>query len=885
MMPIAPLLAVLLCVSLAFAADHPVLNHGINESKRAEYESLVAPAMAMSEAQWLSFVPTRNPSRHCECPNCYGGVEGNHIFKWSINEPDQMTCRFCEMVWPDERYVEDKTLTGQNALGETITFPYYYGEEMDAPHFLSDNLAAWRSNWQLQVCEALGKMYQLTGDEAYVRRVALVLDRMAALYPHYPVMQQLPRVFRFREKQEPPFDWDSGKWGWFHNEVPKSFVKAYDLTFDSDVYEQLSADRGYDVRQRIVNDLFRPTAEAAIQSPYHMSNIIGYDVAGVSQMGQVIGEPRYVHWAYGKMRDVAEKGFYYDGLWHESPSYHYMTIGGLRSAFSVVRGYSDPPGYIDEVDGTRFDNFNPDADLPFLSRAKDAPAIIGYPDGISATVHDTHANEKRSPPTERTTSALAPGFGHAVLGRGEGDHQMQAHLHFSGGGGHGHYDNLNLILWAKGREMLPDVGYTWTQMRYWTAQTLAHNTVVIDRASQTLRDSDGNLLMFYPDTAGVAVVEADGKRAYAQTRDGGVYRRTLVTVPISDQDAYVVDIFRVQGGTTHDWTLHGDADHDTTATCSVPLSGHLENLMIEGEVWEEPTKQYSTYPVYGLIRDVRTGQIDGSMAVTFDYEDDRALRVHVLSDKAQVLLGRSPSVRRMGYGANGDMRKAYDFWMPHLIVRREASGDEPLSSVYAAVHEPYVSEPLIDRVERVAVSPNDGSAVAIRVVHGGVEDTIITTTDQTPYPWRQTADGMKLRGRVAVVRKVAGRTQAAWLFDGAALGSGDRTIEQRQRLEGKVLGALRVDGGDEHDALIVEGQLPTGDALRGRWMIVTHGDGLTHGYEIVEVRRHARGSLVIVTYDHGLAIDGDTTREIYYPKRTFTGGNTFTIPLDATWPR
>jgi hypothetical protein len=29
----------------------------------------------------------------------------------------------------------------------------------------------------------------------------------------------------------------------------------------------------------------------------------------------------------------------------------------------------------------------------------------------------------------------------------------------------------------------------------------------------------------------------------------------------------------------------------------------------------------------------------------------------------------------------------------------------------------------------------------------------------------------------------------------------------------------------------------------------------------------------------------DTTHDTYYSQRTFAGGNTFTIPLDATWPR
>ena len=46
-----------------------------------------------------------------------------------------------------------------------------------------------------------------------------------------------------------------------------------------------------------------------------------------------------------------------------------------------------------------------------------------------------------------------------------------------------------------------------------TAATIAHNTVVIDRASQDGSGSDGDLLAYFPDTDGVSVVEADGKLA------------------------------------------------------------------------------------------------------------------------------------------------------------------------------------------------------------------------------------------------------------------------------------------------------------------------------------------------------------------------------------
>lgn len=867
----------------AVSMAHPTLKHKIDPARLDQYQRDAAPALALSDEQWLSFVPDRPTSVYCECPVCFGGT-GDREFTWSIEAPGRMTCRHCGAVFPDEQFPEDQTLSGKNARGETISFAYHRHPDKRTPHHLSDHLRHLQRRWLLRACDALAKLYHLTGEERYARSVVLVLDRMATAYPHFPVIRQLPRTFTFRESQEPPYEWDSGRWGYFHNEVPKELLIPYDLVYNSTVFAEISAERGYDIRARFENDFLRPAAEAAIPSPHHMSNIIGYDVMGVAMLGQVIAEPRYVHWAYGKMRDVVEKGFYYDGFWHESPSYHYMTVGGLRAAFDSVRDYSDPPGYADPATGTRFDNLDPDAELAFWRRLQNAPSILDLPTGWSTAVHDTHPYERRSAPRERTVSALAPGFGHASLGRGQDEHQMLAQLHFSGGVGHGHRDALNLTLWAKQSEMLPDLGYTWTQMRHWATSTLAHNTVVINRASQSVRHDEGNLLMFFGDNAGIAAVEADARDAYRDIDGIEQYRRLLVTVPVSDQDGYVVDIFRVRGGRMHDWSLHGDADQDTTATCSLPLSQHHDNLMTEGEIWNEPTLQYSTYPVYGVVRDVGSARTVGPFTITFNYgeETGKALRMHMDAGDAEVLLGRSPSVRRMGVGGAGDMRKAWDFWMPHLIVRREAEADNGMGSIFTAIHEPYVGAARIDHVARVALVPADEHAVALRVRHGNIVDTILSSIDDVE---RTTEDGIKLRGKLAVVRQVDGHISSMWLLDGASLAAGEITLAGPAELHGTIITAPRLVSGEGRDAFVVDAPLPDGDALAGKWMIVTHGNGLSHAYEIARVESHLHGSLVVLSYDHGLIIDGDTTREAYFPQRTFTGKNRFRIPLDAVWQR
>ena len=362
-----------------------------------------------------------------------------------------------------------------------------------------------------------------------------------------------------------------------------------------------------------------------------MSNVVGYDVASAAALGRVINEPRYVHWAFGWMMKIVNTGFFFDGMWHESPSYHYMTIGGLKSAFETIRGYSDPNGYVDKIDGTRFDEFNPEKHVPFLSKYIDAPSVLDFPNGYSSPIHDTHPNEKRSQPRSVTISTIAPGFGHVSLGRGMDENQMQAQLHFSGTYGHAHYDNLNLTLWAKGREMLSDIGYTWSKMRYWTTCTVGHNTVVVDHKDQAGSRSDGDLLWFFPNSSGVSVVEADGKMGYQNISGLDMYRRMLIMIPISSEDAYVVDLFRVRGGSLHDWALHGDADKDMIATCNLTFSGSRDTMLDTGEEWQEPITSGSRFNPYGMLRNMSSANTDSGFHIDFSYTDDPAkgVRLHV----------------------------------------------------------------------------------------------------------------------------------------------------------------------------------------------------------------------------------------------------------------
>ena len=347
--------------------------------------------------------------------------------------------------------------------------------------------------------------------------------------------------------------------------------------------------------------------------------------------------------------------FCYDGMWHEAPSYHYQVVGGAGRVMEALRGYSDPPGYVNPVDGLHFENFDARSQRA-VSRQGDAGAG-GHCVPQRADLPRTRlvGHQPRSgPPRDRTVSTLLPGFGHASLGCGTGADQLQAQLHFSGSYGHEHADNLNFALFAKGSELLSDIGYSHSKLRHWTISTIGHNTVAIDRRDQAIKDSkdsDGDLLMFIPEANGLSAVEARGEKAYRGLAE--VYRRELLLVRVSESDAYVVDVFRVKGGSIHDWLLHGSADEDMTAECSLPLVPREGTLLEPGEKWVEPINEYSQFVPYGLIRDVQRGESRDGFTTTFRYAASSGptagagVRTHLpgLTD-AEVFLAKSPRVRQ-----------------------------------------------------------------------------------------------------------------------------------------------------------------------------------------------------------------------------------------------
>ena len=864
---------------------HPVYLVEQTEKGVQRLKRRVAAVMAMSETEVVALVPDRTGFRFMGCPACDEGTQEGQL-RWSIHDPHHVKCRFCETVFPNETYPEDRVLRMTNPAGREVDYPYW--TDAKGYRYLFSAKAWYQTKRYLsRVAHDLGKLYQATGDRQYARRAALILDAFARHYPGYLVSidrPSRPKGFAFR----PPYPNAGGKWGrWRHDEMPLYPAYAYDLIYDSGELEVLSQETGVDVKRRIEEDFFHGAIRQVEVFPPNYSNAAPRIYQGYAVIGRVLGEPEYVHTAVQLSKALFERFFFVDGFWKEgSVGYHRMTMGGMSRVFKALKGHSDPTGYVHPEDGTRFDDLDLERDIGIMGRASAIPEICRYPDGRAFPVHDSWATYRRARPIERSESGLLAGAGHVWLGWGEAEDQVQLHLHFSGSYGHAHADNLNVMLFAKGHELLSDVGYTHTRHRIWSKSSLCHNVVVIDEKEQNTSSrrgpTDGRLLAFEARYGPVQWMAAGAEVVYPVLAD--VYRRTLMLVDAGDSNTYVVDLFQVTGGSQHDWVLHGSADRDGLATVDVPLEPYGENLL-PGVTVRLPAHENDRGEAggrnlnYAFFQNVSHGRVSDGLTLRMAVLDSAGtgqlagVRTHLPDlSKSEVYLGEAPSLRR----AKENDALMDEYRMPIFLARR--NGSSPLSSRFVAVHEPYGDEGFIDEVSLAPVS-GQPEAVALEIRHNGVTDHVVI--QMATGGGKVSVGKLEVQGGTAFVRERDGDPVAMGLWGGDGLRWGDHVLTGSGTYEGTVKAALREEGGGPHDALVVTGDLPEGESLSGATVIATFGDGSTMGYRVSGVKRVSGETHLVLRDDPGIAVDSDGMRHLFFPLREIPGNVSYRLRSSA----
>ncbi|MBI2951745.1 heparinase II/III family protein, partial [bacterium] len=775
----------------------------------------------------------------------------------------------------------------------------------------------YRQERVTQMARPLSLAYALTGERVYAQKAALILARLAEVYPNYPV-HGLGQGFASADHRgfyenhfyrEPPFPFVSARWGNFHDspfaDAGRAFqaAQAYDLILDSGALGALSAQAGRNVQEAIERDLLYEAARHTLDTPFRSTNYDGSRIVGLGLVGRMLGEPDFVRHAYDLYRTLIDNGFCHDGYWHEDTlNYFSMIVGGVLRVPEVLSG----PGGIDVL-----------RDMPFLPRLLTAPLGLYYPDGRGIPVNDSWSQTtlpragdvqamgrlievadeilgrsripaadpefalfRRVSEVDRRCSkagllplvpenVLLPGSGEAVLGVGRSPDAARAHLTFGPWAGHHHRDTLSFSLYAFGQELISDIGYTWTVQRPWSTSVASHNTVVVDGQEQT--EAGGRLLAYRPASeAGVGFVSAEAPGAFRGAR---VYRRSVLFAPTGSEAGFIVDLFDVEGGETYDYWLHGAADFDQGVETDVALRPSEGELVSGGGAGEAR---------YDFLRNVREADLKGDVRLRLKGEETCVDLWFSGADGGRLLVAEGPSVRR----AEEDDARLSRFWFPAICLRR-AGGQSRFLSVIAAQQ----GEGEVPQVERI---PCEGRGVVLRITDRG-RSWVIGIDPEGEGLSARLPDGrdLELAGRAGVGAEVEGKV-TLYLVDGSRLRVGDRVHEQVRGYEGVLTGVVGdLTGEPGRSELLTDVALPEGEALAGKVVYVAHPTGAETAYLIERVVREGAVSRVCLAgmprflWGRGTVASGGVGRfesSLEHPKgwdyggrRVRVGGRVFTV--------
>ncbi|MBT5873002.1 MAG: hypothetical protein HOH43_06250, partial [Candidatus Latescibacteria bacterium] len=776
------------------------------------------------------------PTYGQNCPVCVGRLSTmgeTGLYLWDVSASDRLECKYCGTVYPNDEFPETGSLTARQ-MGQTFTF-YLTDDERRNPsdrsgsHALRwiDNpvhtswsgiLRANRGRWCIDQVLPLSRLYALTGDIACAERAAWIMDAVAKRYPHYlfhsydgtyadcpPAdvavsLGQYPRGGRFpKETIVSAFEdrhmendhavlfngfWGAGRFGCSGSDagVVLLMAKGYDLVHEA-TYADGSRVISPEMDTRIRDDLII----AACDDSEHwneINNKAGQARSLSALVGRMFNRPNSVRRAIAGFRAILEKGFHFDGLCTESPSYSAMFLNLVRDIPELLHGYSDPPEYAN-TQSDPIKNYDAFEAMPLYRSALEGMIRMLDPNRLYPVIGDTHVGGGMEPihaevltarydrryasllaatlgcpvsesggeyalfhrpadlkvdsalPLPRATEWF-PGWRVGVLRAGNPDGGTALYLNGYSMGGHRHYDTLGLIYHTHGHELVSDRGYIWDDPRSaWTKSTAAHNIVTVDGENQKEAPRDATLEIFGRGPE-IEVVQA-ASSAYAQC---DIYRRTTALVSLPGQSSYVIDIFKVRGGSTHHYGFHAngrmirpDRDHGRGLRTA-------EDLPAIWNRWVDDTVELDSLP---------------ENRATWEHEGIR-LDLILLSDHDRVLIGDAPGWRNCaGNQANASP-------IHHLLAEKRQV--ETSRSDFVSVMAPYpgVKCP-VQRAELMCVDEKSG-ALMIKVELEDRTDYLVSAPDYADRTYGE----IQMTGRFGFISTGKdGTPLSAYLLDGLRL--------------------------------------------------------------------------------------------------------------------
>ena len=744
-----------------------------------------------------------------KCPACKASVP---MYTWVINafqHPWKVQCPHCKELFPKNDFhayyksgIDDHGVFDPKRADRKLLFNTEHPDPNDSLRTFGvddgtgfvDGKDRWRfigaylvyGQWKQLVVSGIKNLaaaYVVTGDSAYARKAAIILDRVADLYPTFDYSKQ-------------GFVYEQGGTDGYVSAWHDACQEIYELTLAYDqIFDAISRDRDLhsflakksaqhkldnhkatfaDIQRNIEERILRDTLA---NLPKIHSNFPRREVA-VAAIKTALNWPSNREEVYAELDKVIRKSVAVDGVTGEKglTGYSCFTLHGLAMMLQLYdtldsnflrqameRNPRLKKTFRFHIDTWCFGQYYPlvgdsgefaqrslqYAAIPFPDlrptsvarttgrkgnnpgdQTQSAPSLVSmfgffwklynitkdesYAQILYAANRKSASGLPRDPlvpdprEVEQTVAEIVQRRGSvpesasvneqewhlAILKAPQKQEPRAMWLHYDSGSrrNHAHFDGMNLGLFAKGLDLMPDFGYPpvqyggWTSPRaMWYKMTIAHNTVAIDGENHAIADGRSTL---FADGLMLQAVRATCPKMAGSRQ----FERTAALVNVSDSECYVVDVFRAEGGTSHTKFMQSHFGSVTPHGLDLkPASDYGHGSFMRN--MQADRSPQPGWQVDWKVED-KNRYLSPGKEVRVRYTD--------FTSGAEAMLAE-------GWVSVGGYNGRDEAWIPRVMTCRNIAGPGPLSSTFVSVIEPYETSAPIKAMNRLDLTTDDGT--------------------------------------------------------------------------------------------------------------------------------------------------------------------------------
>lgn len=532
------------------------------------------------------------------CPVCGEAIKKYGRYAWIIDpkKPFKLQCPSCKNVFPDNDFeaywksgFKDKSLL----KGKYVDDGRGWSPGEGQPKYW---FVAYYNHWNIYMPESvyhLGLAYKRTKDPRFAIRALAILDHFGDYYPDYDYNKQS----RYAEEVDHNYtgrflngcSWES----LFTDHLADAYLNTRELLKD-EIAEltQITGKSSAQIKENIENRLFKTVANDIVTINGRNEGNFGMHQKALLKISIILNDINLAKWCtdfrvcwslHSMPLDYAiYNNIYSDGAPLEAPGYNSLWVENIVEMFDLLK-----TGGIDEFAA------HPSTEHIFYYGAKmlvcgkftPSTGDSGMTNNLGCVRSSKLGNEflyklnptpfnarmllfsvgKGSELYEKLSkeadmdfgyaSNLLSAYGFASLQNGNKQTPTAFVLTFPNYSCHSHADRLHIDFFAENAPMCPDFGYPDSasgddiERGAFYCNTVTHNTVTVNEGTQ---GTFGSKLMRYEAGDFAQYVSAAAPGVYGIDK----YARSSLVCEVAPGKMVILDVFRVAGGSKHDWFLH-----------------------------------------------------------------------------------------------------------------------------------------------------------------------------------------------------------------------------------------------------------------------------------------------------------------------------------------